>query len=61
MERFEPKATSIPTAREAEIEYLFDMIAELAKLARRIGEVGVAIHLEAILAARRAVALRESA
>lgn len=61
MERFEAIVTSTPTAREAEVEYLFDMITELARLARRTGEPGVAIHLEAILAARRAVAMKESA
>ena len=33
-------------------DYLFDMIAELAALARRSGETVVAIYLEAILAAR---------
>ena len=35
-------------------EYVFDMIRQLAKMARSAGEVAVAIHLEAILAARRA-------
>jgi hypothetical protein len=32
-------------------EYLFDMIQQLARLARRSDEMAVAIHLEAILAA----------
>ena len=35
-------------------DYIFEMIAELAAMARRTGEAAVAIHLEAILAARRA-------
>ncbi len=34
-------------------DYLFDMIQQLAQVARRSGEMTVAIHLEAILAARR--------
>ncbi len=38
--------------REGAREYLFDMIQQLAHVARRSGEVAVAIHLEAILAAR---------
>lgn len=31
--------------------YILEMIAELAKLARKLGEAQIAIHLEAILAA----------
>ena len=34
--------------------YVLDMIAELAKLARKLGEAQIAIHLEAILAAASA-------
>lgn len=49
------ETTHLPSRREASVDYLLDMIAELAKLARRAGEPGVAIHLEAILAAREAV------
>ena len=38
--------------REGAREYLFDMIQQLAQVARRSGELAVAIHLEAILSAR---------
>ena len=52
----EPGAT--PSNGDGASEYLFDMIAQLAQLARSAGETQAAIYLEAILAARRA-ALRE--
>lgn len=47
------KSMPPPSGGEATREYLFDMIAQLARLARRTGEAQVAVHLEAILAARR--------
>lgn len=43
------------------IAYIADMIAQLAEMARRTGEPAVAIHLEAILAARRATELARTA
>lgn len=45
--------SQMPSGGEPTSEYLFDMIAQLAELARRTGETQAAIFLEAILAARR--------
>lgn len=56
MNRIKPVTVLGPTPREGATEYLLDMISELAKLARETGEIHVAIHLEAIIAARRAIA-----
>ncbi len=42
-----------PPSREATVDYLFDMIAQLAELARQAGQARVAIHLDALLAAER--------
>lgn len=51
----------MPTQTETSAEYLLDMIEQLARLARGCGEVPVAIHLEAIIAARRAAEKDQSA
>ncbi len=40
--------------REATREYLMEMLVELALLARAANEVGIAILIEAIIAAQRA-------
>ena len=46
---------SAPTATRSETRvYLFEVISDLAKMARRSGDWPVAIHLEAILAAEQA-------
>jgi len=43
----------LPTARDDARAYLFEMVEEMAKMARRVGEDAVAIHLQAILEAGR--------
>ena len=48
-----PGSGSPQAKGEGAREYLLDMIQQLARIARRSGEMAVAIHLEAILAARR--------
>ena len=45
-------SASIATRSETRF-YLFEVIADLAKMARRSGDWPVAIHLEAILAAEQ--------
>ena len=47
--------------REETAEYLIDMMDQMAKLARQAGELHVAIHLEAIIAAQHAIAKDRSA
>ena len=42
-----------PSPQEATLDYLFDMIAQMAELARQAGQVRIAVHLEALLAAER--------
>lgn len=49
------------SARESATEYLYDMLNQLAQLARETGETPVAIHLEAIIAAQRAIRKAQSA
>ena len=49
MQSGESEALSSP--QEATLDYLFDMIAQMAEMARRAGQLRVAIHLEALLAA----------
>ena len=45
----------VPPATKAEtLEYIFDMIAQLARLAQTAGCARVAIHLDALIAAERA-------
>ena len=61
MDQFKPRTTLGPSPRETVTEYLFDMIQQLAVLARETGELQVAIHLEAIIAAQRAIAKDPSA
>jgi hypothetical protein len=47
--------------REASAEYLADMIAQMARLARGTGQVHVAILLEAVISVQRAIAQGASA
>ncbi len=47
------QSDTFPSPQEATLDYLFDMIAEMAELARQAGHVRVAIHLDALLAAER--------
>ena len=42
-----------PPSQDATVDYLFDMIAQMAELARQAGQVRIAIHLDALLAAER--------
>ena len=46
-------ATPFPTQREGAREYLFEMIEQLAALARRTGDVEIAILLKAVLDSAR--------
>ena len=43
-------------ANEGTLEYLIDMLHEMAEIARRSGEDQIAIHQDAIIAAQRAIA-----
>jgi hypothetical protein len=61
MNHGKPRDIVAPTSREGAREYLFDMIAQLARLARDSGEQQIAIHLEAIIAARLAIPKDQSA
>lgn len=46
------RVQKVPTPTSAEVRaYILDMIIELAKMSRDSGEQGIAIHLEAIVAA----------
>ena len=45
--------TPFPNQRDSGRDYLFEMIEQLAKLARRTGDLDIAIHLKAILDAAR--------
>ena len=47
------QSDTAPSPQEATLDYLFDMIAEMAELARQAGHARIAIHLEALLAAER--------
>ena len=42
-----------PSSRDATLDYLLDMLAEMAKLAHQAGHARIAIHLDALLAAER--------
>ena len=44
---------SLDVEKNGRRDYLLDMIEQLAELAREIGEIEVAIHLEATVEARR--------
>ncbi len=47
----------VPSApRTATLDYVLDMIAQIAKLARQAGLTRIAIHLDALLAAERPTA-----
>lgn len=61
MDRIKAVSNFAPSARESAIEYLYDMLSQLAQLARETGETPVAIHLEAIIAAQRATPKEQSA
>ena len=43
-----------PATQAATLNYVFDMIAQIAKLARQAGFARIAIHLDALIAAERA-------
>ena len=45
------QSESAPFTRDATLDYLFDMIAQMAELARQAGQARIAIHLDALLAA----------
>ena len=60
MDQAKAKAAFSVEPRARAVEYLFDMIDQLAALARKLGEIDVAIHLEAVTAARRAIAKDQS-
>ena len=47
------QSESAPFTREATLDYLLDMIAQMAELARQAGQARIAIHLDALLAAER--------
>ena len=47
--------------RDGAREYLLEMVEEMAKMARRVGEFEVAIHLQAILDAERSAGRKRSA
>lgn len=56
MDSFEPRMSKREIAQYQTVAYIYDMIEQIADLARRSGETYAAIHLEAIIAARRALA-----
>lgn len=60
MDRIKTVSDFAPSAHEGATEYLYDMLGQLARLAREAGETPVAIHLEAIIAARRATPKEQS-
>lgn len=60
MDRIKTVSDFAPSAHESAIEYLYDMLSQLAQLARETGEAPVAIHIEAIIAARRATLKEQS-
>ena len=43
----------VQPSQNATVDYLFDMIAQMAELARQAGQARIAIHLDALLAAER--------
>ena len=53
--------TPFPNQHDSARDYLFEMIEQLAKLARRSGDLDVAIHLKAILDAARVAERKRSA
>ena len=54
-------SSNVPNPREGARDYLFEMIEQLSKMARRTGEVEVAILLKAILDAARVAERSRSA
>ena len=53
--------TPVPGQRDSGRDYLLEMIEQLARLARRTGDLDVAIHLKAILDAARVADRKHSA
>ncbi len=47
------QSQALPSSQDATLDYLFDMIAQMAELARQAGQLRIAIHLDALLAAER--------
>ena len=61
--RMDPRAAisfSPANVRDSARDYILDMIEQLAAMAHRAGEVELAIHLKAILDARRAAERRRT-
>ena len=56
MDHIKPRTKLGSPANEGTLEYLIDMLHEMAEIARRSGEDQIAIHLDAIIAAQRAIA-----
>ncbi len=56
MDHIKPRTIPGPPENEGALDYLIDMLHEMAAMARRSGEDQIAIHLEAIIAAQRAIA-----
>lgn len=55
MKHFEPGTAFGAASSEEMAEYLYDMIEQMAQIARQADQAWVALHLEAIVIAQRAI------